>query len=222
MKNNINLIFISGWGFKSSIWNNVTADIKSFNILTLDLKQALDEEYISRLPDNSILIGWSFGGMVAVDIYQKYPFKFKKIILVASFPKFIQENYYQGIPRSRAEEFYLNYITNPEIQLIDFLKLIQRPNKDLSIRKILEDNLDDQDLSIYLDQLFSRDLRDEYQMIKIPVLHILGNKDAIVPVNNYPDNHLVHVISGAGHALFITHQEIFQKQLMEFIDDESI
>jgi pimeloyl-[acyl-carrier protein] methyl ester esterase len=216
-----NLILIAGWGFKSSIWDSITDNIKDFNILTIDIKQALDDDYVRSLPDNSILIGWSFGGMAAVDIYLKYPSKFKKLILVASSPKFIEEHNYLGVTKAKAEEFYLNYICNPKMQLINFVKLIQYPNKDLSIKKILEDHLDDRNLSIYLKQLFEWDFRNQYQMIKIPILHIIGNKDAIISINNYPSNHQINIINAAPHALFLTHREEFQTSLMEFISNES-
>jgi pimeloyl-[acyl-carrier protein] methyl ester esterase len=47
-------------------------------------------EIIKILPNNPILLGWSLGGLLAINIANKI--KISQLILLASTPKFIKDN----------------------------------------------------------------------------------------------------------------------------------
>ena len=71
--------------------------------------------------------------------------------------------------------------------------------------------------------LINADLRSIYQQINIPILHILGELDSIIPCSVAKQlkilnlNTNIKTINAAGHIPFITHSETFINHLTDFI-----
>jgi carboxylesterase BioH (pimeloyl-CoA synthesis) len=87
------LVLLHGWGFNSELFNNLIDRYKNQYRITMidlpghgrsdDVSGGLDEwcdEIIKNLPDNPILLGWSLGGLLAINIATKI--KISKLILV--------------------------------------------------------------------------------------------------------------------------------------------
>ena len=74
------LVLLHGWGFSGSVFDKFIEKYKnSFRITTIDLpghgkSKSLDsisswsKEIAKIIPKNSILIGWSLGGLIAIEI----------------------------------------------------------------------------------------------------------------------------------------------------------
>ena len=127
-----NLVFLHGWGVNSGVWQPLIDILKhQYCITTIDLPgyglnhQQLPTPYNLQsiatlveayLPTNSILVGWSLGGLVAQQIANSYPEKIKQLVLICSSPKFSESDDWPGI-----EPKILSFFTQ---QLnIDFSKI---------------------------------------------------------------------------------------------------
>lgn len=230
---NSSIAFISGWGFKSSLLRKSSFYLKgSFlidlpNIKHLTLNNVVN--YVSNLiPNNTTLIGWSLGGLIAILLAFKFPKKVKKLILFSSSPRFVQGNRWSGISELEVNKFISLYKKNFYSLFKYFIYLVIYPSNSNSYKECLIKNSinlkkNSSLLFGYLKILFESDIRSEYERIKVPVFHILGNRDIIV--KSKPSDILalnpkaiIHVIPEAGHLAFLTHENHFYSRLFRFIN----
>src|SRR5690606_11195893 len=109
------LCFIHGWAFDSRVLENLASQFTSTKVQLIDLpgygkKQsanqptdidAVAEAVLPEIPANSVLIGWSLGGMIAIRIAHKIPDAIRAVILLASTPCFVKKNDWPfGVERS--------------------------------------------------------------------------------------------------------------------------
>ena len=211
-------IFIPGWGFKSSIWHNFNGinldfpDMTPLNLITVVMHMA------KQIPPKSTIIGWSLGGLFAIKLATLFPAKVNKLVLIATTPCFRAGSNWPGITKAQQDIAFLTE---------HFLRLVSYPNKSTVIKCWLKQNLanikQQQDLwREYLKILFNSDLRNDYSAISMPILHILGKQDAIIKTNinnlaSINNKAQIITIKRAGHALFLTHREIFMQIIKEFL-----
>ena len=234
------IIFLSGWGFQSSIWEDITSEFSEACHCEAAgrgnpafagsprLRLAMTE-YNDQLPNDSILVGWSLGGMIAANLCRLFPGKFRKLITVTCNPKFVATHDWPGVEEKNFTQFYQQAEKDLPSLLKEFQRLAIGNNRDPEIRKILQTHIHDAEqkelLLSHLDLLMQLDTRETYSEINIPTLHLFGDEDVLVPANcatrikeNYP-HHTTHVIQGAGHIPFLTHKDEFMQQLRGFIHE---
>jgi len=233
------LVFLPGWGFKASIWETVTKNLAHLPIIMRDLpttinqvsfnENSLDEitsEIDKTLPDNCILIAWSLGGLLALNLCAKHPKKYKKIILVASTPKFVETSDWPGISQANISRFYTQAQINLSELMQRFHQMILDENTIHLIHAIKKHAIASSQqyiLRFYLDMLIQSDLRTHYKTLQIPVLHILGSRDRIIPASHIKhikraySSQRVHTIKEASHIPFLSHTHEFINQILEFI-----
>jgi len=99
------LMLLHGWGMNSQVWEPVREALESqYHLLWVDLPgygfnrhiQAQSLEQMVTLiaehtPENTHLMGWSLGGLVAQALVQKIPHRIKSMTLVTSTPRFSQD-----------------------------------------------------------------------------------------------------------------------------------
>ena len=226
-----NIVFLPGWGFDVSIWHamgkSLTPNCYFINFPEITNKtceiKAVSEKLMIQIPDSSILVGWSLGGLLAINLCATFPDKFEKLVLVASTPKFIGSNQWSGIPLREANHFIYTAQKDFQKAIAKFLKLTVDPFLDLALDAHLNNSLSFKSLLFYLSFLMNTDLRDTYRSLTLPILHLLGGKDAIVPANTIDSlkstsSHIsFKKIEEAGHLPFITHFYVTQKAIKEFI-----
>jgi pimeloyl-[acyl-carrier protein] methyl ester esterase len=215
-----NLVLLHGWGFNSELFNNLIDRYKNqYRITTIDLpghgrsddvSGGLDEwcdEIIKNLPDNPILLGWSLGGLLAINIATKI--KISKLILVASTPKFVQsEDWPYGINESNFRQFSDALQLNLSKGLKRFASL---QTEDKTQLKALNQSIDalpasTQALNQGLEILLTADLVNEFNRLKIPIEVILGNHDTLVPyrISNWYDKAKIKTqVLNTGHLPFL-------------------
>lgn len=229
---NDSLVFLPGWGFKASIWQSliealqvdmpiVLADYAHLAGTDLD---SITAKIIEQIPDNSIIIAWSFGGLLALNMHKLFPDKCKKLILLAATPKFIANESWSGMKPEFATDFLAKMQQNNLLQQTYFLKLVQFPIRSSTVRDYLNAHcFNSNEHSAHLPVFFQQDLRQEYNQITIPFLHIMGDRDVITPVSEQALTNLNHqvnikVLPGAGHIPFLTHQNDVASLIKEFIE----
>jgi len=109
----------------------------------------------------------------------------------------------------------------------DFVHLVQYPNHKKEIMTLLLHNAitNKDELLAYLNLLTIVDLRAAYQKLDLEILNILGKNDAIIPIAavkqlRVRSNTHVEIIANAGHAMFLTHQQLFVEKIETFLKDD--
>ncbi len=229
-KTQLPFVFISGWSFQSSVWDDFICSNQLSNAICIDLpylnQPELDKHSVDQvcqiiaeqIPENAILIGWSLGALLAIKLASQST-HIQKICLIGSTPCFSAKHNWQGVELDSANEFKYNFKRFPQKTLRRFAMQVQEPNNDADIKKkLLKHQFDaTHQLSLmhYLDLLFESDLRTSFDSLNCPILQIHGEFDTVVS-KNQPEQSL-EIIKQAGHAPFITHPSDVANCLMRFI-----
>jgi len=229
--NKVALYIIPGWGFTTNLLQFTSLN-KYFDLVNLDY--CAEENFslntaaifcAQKIADNSIILAWSFGGLIAIRLATLFPNKIKKIIFLASQPKFLEEKNWCGIAEKDTKNFINRFNDNFNIGAKYFINIVNYPNKSLEHKKILCKSFicNKNILLPQLKILFNTDLRDEYKNIQAEILHIIGKNDAVVMQNSLhlkslnPDINIVFV-EEAGHSGFLTHEKIYQESIKNFVN----
>ncbi len=219
------LVFFPGYAFSSSIFSHVRDDF-SADVILIDWQKKLSVDEINQhLPDNAILIGWSIGSMMAAILCEKFPHKYRKLITICSNPAWIANDNWPGMQSADFIHFMQLAADDPKKLLQQFLKLVNgRDRHTTELREHLL-MIEPANLLFYL-QWMQQDQRVLYQQLQLPVLHLLGDRDYLVPAScanllaqHYPA-HKVQSIPDAGHIPFLTHRNEFVTHVRNFIDAE--
>lgn len=221
---------LPGWGFKSTIFNPLSNE--NFHMVGLDYLQLssltmmeIAHSLSDLLPKQTALLGWSFGGLLAIKLAAVFPTKIKKIILLDSQPKLAAAPNWMGIDNSALERFSTGLSQDFHGQMNWFIRLTCYPNQSAIARKLLAQHVLQKSTSALmalLSALLETDLREEYRQLNCDVFHIISEQDAVLPQNAAqlidlnPGIH-VRTISGMGHAGFFTNQEVYIDAINGFI-----
>ena len=228
---NQSIVFISGWGVRAYLIKKTPYFNKEMILLDLPYLSKLTLESVScylldQIPDQSIVIGWSLGGLVGIQLACQFPKKVKKLALFSSSPCFEGNTDWIGITRRESQQF-LSLAKNNFAKLFNyFLSLVNYPNINPDYKKQLVENSvsfqqHENFLINYLSILFKIDLRKEYSDLKIPLFQLVGGRDVISKIDLTKLvllNRLTEIclLSRAGHLAFLTHAREFYNRLMYF------
>jgi len=159
---------------------------------------------------------------------EKYPFRIKSIVLIASNPALLKTESWPGVDPRLLNDFANNLQNKSAQTLLRFMSLqIQgRPDAKSSLKqiKVAIQEREMPSTEVLLDGLAilqTTDQRKTLSRLKIPLLMILGEQDSMVPVSVGEHCQAIQpqidlkIIAGAGHAPFLTDQ----KQLLTVMRD---
>jgi len=194
--NGPSLVLLHGWAFNSDIFQSLIDKYKtSYRITVIDLPghgrsndvdgniESWCNELIKLIPEQSILLGWSLGGLLSTYIASQI--EISKLILVAASPCLINnENWHYGINIEVFNQFAINLKNDSTKSLKRFVSLQSKDKSQLqelykSIQKYPASN---NALNNGLEIIINSDLRDIYKDIAVPKTTILGSLDTLVPV----------------------------------------
>jgi pimeloyl-[acyl-carrier protein] methyl ester esterase len=227
------LFFIHGWASNSTVWPR--AFIKPTTYLyhseCFPEYSHLDAAFCQAWSEQAVpmtVIGWSLGGMLALQLAAAYPERIGKLILIGSTAKFVNSGDYEcGLSLSLVKNLARKLAKNPQQTQLDFYKLMFSANE----QKVLENfismiapsmlNIHPDSLRMGLDYLVKTDLRSLLPSIKIPSLIIHGTKDAICPIDaayylasHLPNSQLIS-LPEAGHIPFYSQLKNCLPYIME-------
>jgi pimeloyl-[acyl-carrier protein] methyl ester esterase len=159
------------------------------------------------LPDNPILLGWSLGGLLAINIATKI--KISKLILVASTPNFVKNSSWKyGIDANNFTQFANTLNLNLSKGLKRFVSL-QTQNKN-QLKKLYQSiealPATTTALNQGLDILLNTNLTKQLLELKIDKKVILGSKDTLIPSNIqtwYNRHNIQSLMLNTGHIPFL-------------------
>lgn len=203
-----NIAFIHGWGSDSRCWGPLVAALQEQEISPLQSVHTIDlpgfgaragdpwpgtekllTELESQLPEDCLLVGWSLGGMLAVQLAALSAARSKKVralVTIAANASFTRRDQWPGMADSVFENFCAAQEAEPEKNWQRFCGLQARG--DHAMRNLLKTLKSWQPETVpptwqnALECLGSLDNRALLAQLDIPALHIFGERDALVPV----------------------------------------
>lgn len=247
MKSKPTLALLHGWGMNPGVFDGLAAPLNDhFTLLPLALPGHGGAEILAtntlstwsaqlskQLPQQTMLLGWSLGGQVAMRMALDYPAQIKRLILVSSTPKFVRDDSWQaGLPLADLNAFGEDMQSDTRATLLRFLTLQTR---GASTQKRLLESLRatffavplpvPQALSAGLEILLHTDLRTEVKTLSQPALLIHGSLDKLTPTSAgaWLAGAIPHakycLIDGAAHAPFLSHTQQVAEAILEGAHD---
>ena len=132
-----------------------------------------------------VLIGWSLGGMLSVQLNRRFPEHFPRVATLASNACFVaRKDWLPAMPTDTFKVFYQNYRDDPEKALKRFALLVTQGSSEArQLARDLEWNALAAEQRLHgLAVLGMLDNRVALRSPLQPMLHCFGAQDALVPV----------------------------------------
>jgi pimeloyl-[acyl-carrier protein] methyl ester esterase len=245
--NGPDLFLIHGWGLHGGVWQPLVEALQErYRLTVVDLPGhghsplpagGFDLDRLSQLlldsaPPQATWIGWSLGGMAALNAMLNWPQQIGKVVMVAAQPQFIQSaDWPTATPGNSLAMFTESLVNHTEQTLKRFLGLQVRGTADekaqlRAIRAMVDARPHPQAeaLRLGLEILRSTNLRPRLSEIERPLQLIFGGRDMLVPVaaaeatRPLVPQARIDILPQAGHIPFLSHTEAFLEPLEEFIE----
>jgi malonyl-CoA O-methyltransferase len=192
---------------------------------TLD---AVLEKLATQLPPSCVLVGWSLGGMLAMQMAARLPQQVKAIVTIAANLKFVaSSDYPAALAPAINNQFARSFESDPQAALKLFGGLLaQGDAQERQLLKSLRQQLPAQMNSNWgqaLGVLAALDNRDLFINLQQPGMHLLGEKDALVPaaavetMRQLNPQQQVELLPETAHAIHWSQPELFVKKLRHFL-----
>ncbi|GEM63300.1 hypothetical protein SF1_12820 [Sphingobacterium faecium NBRC 15299] len=213
--NSSHIYILSGLGVDRRVFSRI--NFEGLPIEYLDWMYPVAQEsmasYAKRLSlkitaKDPILIGLSFGGMMAIEIAKII--KVQKIVLLAS-AKGTEEIpiLYRIIGGLKLNHILPNALLKKHNILLDYFFGITLKQDKLMLKQILRDT-DPQFLVWAIDKI----LNWKNEIISADLIHIHGSKDRIIPIKNITPS---YVIEHGGHFMTMTHAKDIELLLRKLL-----
>lgn len=242
-------MMLHGWGMHSGLWDRFAQALaiqqpvtlidlpghghsqSAHAAMSLDVTTQTIKSMIDQDTGASVLLGWSLGGLVAMQLAAQYPTQVSKLILIASNARFTRAVDWQcALPHEVLEQFAAQLQADHRATLQRFLALQVRGSENErqmlhELKQQLATRPPPQQAALHsgLQLLHSTDLRHTLEHIQCPVLLIQGSHDRIVPAaagtaqQALLSNARLLTIEGAGHAPFLSHSNAVITAINQFL-----
>jgi pimeloyl-ACP methyl ester esterase len=205
-------------------------DSKSVNPETDYEMNALVPALLDVAPKGATWLGWSLGGMLAVQAAARAPDQVSKVMTICSNAKFIAEKQWkQGVPsplfngfmeciddvKTTLRRFAALTVVGEQKDMLLHLKWLQQNTQSLETKSSV--------LKASLNLLATIDNRKLMSLLPQPCLHMLATDDAIVPnklsqaLNDLNPMHLVSFVPNGSHACLVTQPQSVANGILTFM-----
>jgi pimeloyl-[acyl-carrier protein] methyl ester esterase len=220
---------VHGWGMNAHLFDDWSEDLSQYfcvnlidlpghglnhkELLSVDLNELADE---ARSIPTGHWLGWSMGGMLALNLALKKPAQVDSLIMLCATPCFIQrEHWPHGTDSHVLEQFAANLKQNIKQTIQTFLALeVMGVDDERSQLRILKEKVferplpNEQALTAGLALLQDVDLSAQLKNLAVPSLWISGRRDRLVLPQAMQQAAALcggdyQLLRGSGHAPFI-------------------
>ena len=241
------LSLLHGWGMNSAVFSPLIAALEAQYQLyavdlpghgasaaaTVDFDQQVEQ--MGEFLPASTLVAWSMGGLYATRLATRFPDKFKRLILVACNPCFVQRpGWGCAVEADVFDEFAQALIADWQGTIKRFMGLQLKgaeQARDLIRQMTAMVNRggapDRRALRQGLDLLLQYDARADLAALSQPVMVVLGQRDTLVPISLEAQIRVlnpairVECVARSAHAPFVTHRELFADLIRGFTQSSS-
>lgn len=241
-------VLLHGWGLHGGVWQDTAQALAAdHQVICVDLPGhgrsapvaagATLEDFAAAvaeiLPPRCSLIGWSLGGMVALQLAASLPACIDRLILVAATPRFVVDtNWEHALTPEVLERFADRLRADPADTVRQFLALqvlgSEQERRTLTrLRALLSTAPAPRPAALDAGLAILREasLLPLLGRITRPVTLIHGRRDTLIPwtAAQALQVHLpcarLHVLPGAAHAPFLSHADQFLRITREALHD---
>ncbi len=234
---NRKMVFLHGWGQSERIWFQQRQFFPDATFINLPghggAADAPGEQWsqivADLLPEQpAILIGWSLGGMLAMEIACRWPERLSALALISSTPSFrLREGWEHGCNQEVFSDFEQAVVSKSPKMMNRFFALMMLGD-DLSrsayntLARVAVDRQSPTTaagITAGLELLSTIDLRGQLHALSMPTLIMHGKQDAIVPfaaslaMAKALPNAQAQKFEACGHAPFLTQAQTFNNSL---------
>ena len=242
------LVLLHGWGMNSAVWDGLSPSLEQrFRPHAIDLPghagQSFDagrrwlpdwaDACLSQAPEQAVWLGWSLGGLVAMQAALQAPKRVRALILMTSTPRFVQAvDWRAAVAEETLAQFSAGLLEDPTGTLERFLALQVRGSDEArATLRLLRAELAQRPpplpeaLAAGLELLRDEDLRGPLPDIRVPTLWLFGERDTLTPaavaerVALLMPESRCRVIAGAAHAPHLSHPDAVVAEINAFLDD---
>jgi pimeloyl-[acyl-carrier protein] methyl ester esterase len=245
-----NILWIHGWGMSSQVWDDVSALLPGvkhhyFTFAGCDIIESFHKALKLKLEsagtgENWTLIGWSLGGMLAIEQWiewqdQETSYKLEALIIIAGSLRFENSNRSLGWPVRVIDRMQKQLKEAPQEILQHFAQSMFSESDKNSARYAVNAMTlgaisQDTDFSLSgldagLAYLRTTDLNERWHKLRLHkkstrLLWIHGTEDPICLIAGMPPLELEEkaILPTAGHAPFMTDPELFYEKIRSFLD----
>ena len=231
------LVLLHGWGVNQGVWHTLLNDISpKVSVLCLDipgfgLAQQLPSPYdfdavlavlATQIPANSLVCGWSLGGLLAIALAERYPLKVKELGLIAATPCFLRQAGWPGMKEVVMQQFALSLQRDLSLTVSRFLAIqamgsATAKSDAAALKQAIAayPQASSVALSAGLAFLTNQDLRQSFAALSQPVVGCFGALDSLVPLGAIAELQRLqpggqfNALTKASHAPFISHRVEF-------------
>lgn len=225
--------WLHGWAANGQIFAPLKAHFPQHFIHTPDLAghgtsalsdcraETVAADLANGLAEAVHLLGWSWGGLIALYLAAHHPDKVKSLCLTATFARLLADDAYpEGLKNLSLAKMLPLFEADYATQMRQFLRLQclylpQLPADFAAHAQAVIDHPRPFALASALQAAVAADARALLSQIRCPVLLIYGGKDTLTPpaMGQYLHRHLpdsrLHIIERAVHTPFFSHPETF-------------
>ena len=245
------LVLLHGWGLNSRVWDSVIPTLaRNFTVIRIDLPghgasswppgfhdlASLAAVLAPALPSRYSLLGWSLGGVAAIETALRQTERIDHLVLVSTTPRFLRmegagaDDWPHGLAVAAVERFATLLETDYEATVREFLGLQAQGDEHAraTLRELRQKLLAGgqprlEALRAGLDVLRSADVREQLPRLAVPTLVVAGQYDRMTPPGAaralaaaIPGARL-ELIARAGHAPFLSHAGEFCRSITAFL-----
>lgn len=237
------LVLLHGWGMSADCWQPLMPLLESqFEVSCISLPgydgiaeaQSLEQTIAllrQQVSAPACWVGWSLGGMWAMEMASRVPELVSELVLIGSNPSFckrddwehalLAENllrFREGLETSRSKTLQ-QFIALQFMDVAGGRQLAKQLMSRCDVSAVSQSALQSG-----LDQLQEMDVRDALPRLSVPVLGIFGAADQLVPqaaasaMEKINPKIRTAVIKEAGHAPFISHPQEIADMIAQFLN----
>jgi pimeloyl-[acyl-carrier protein] methyl ester esterase len=246
------IILLHGWGLHGGIWsateNNLMRHLaQRYRVTAIDLPGHGYSDYgndgftltsattaiAESIPAQAIVIGWSLGGLLALNLALTRPDLVHRLVLISSTARFHHAPDWQAAMTTSALRGFATALKeNQRDTVLRFLALqVHGSSNERQQLRLLKQAIVARPparhaaLSSGLTILEQTDLRSRLGSITQPAMLLYGQHDRIVPPGTGAAMEALltrsthHILAGTGHAPFLSDPESTLHLLDEFLND---